>query len=81
MDEEQVVLVEAQKKRDQQVVEQGVSYEPDPAIQDAIDEATESGSEPGSEEPGFLGMGGLSAGDIAAQKEDIAQRARNVGTV
>lgn len=80
MDEEQVFLVDAQKERDQQVAQQGGGYEPDPAIQDAIDAAEASDSVPGSEEPGFLGMGGLSAGDIAAQKQDIAERKQNAGT-
>lgn len=75
MDDEQTFLVEAQKVRDQQVAEQGsAGYEPDPAIQDAIDAAASSGSEPGSEEPGFMGLGGLSNSEIEAQKQDIAQR-------
>ena len=80
MDDEQTFLVEAQKVRSQQVVEQGApaGYEPDPAMQAAIDAAEQSDTEPGSQAPGFLGLGGLSPGDIEAQKDEIAQRAQNV---
>ena len=75
MDDEQTFLVEAQKVRDDQVQQGGAArYEPDPAMQAAIDAAEQSNTEPGSEEPGFLGLGGLSSGDIEAQKQDIAQR-------
>ena len=79
MDDEQTFLVDAQKVRDQQVAEQGGgNYEPDPAIQDAIDAAASSGSEPGSEKPGFLGLGGLSNSEIEAQKQDITERGNAV---
>ncbi len=75
MDDEQTFLVEAQKVRDQQVAQEGGGeYQPDPAIQDAIDAAEASGAEPGSGEPGLMGLGGLSASEIEAQKQDIAER-------
>ena len=74
MDDEQTFLVEAQKERDQQVAEQGVAYEPDPAIQEGIDQAMETPPEIGSGEPGFLGLGGLSKSEVEAQKAEIAQR-------
>jgi hypothetical protein len=81
VDDEQTFLVEAQKVRDQQVAEQGgAEYQPDPAIQDAIDAAEASGTEPGSGEPGFMGLGGLSNSEIEAQKQDIAQRGGAVDT-
>lgn len=81
MDEEQEFMLEAQKVRDEQVMSQGgeSGYEPDPAIQDAIDAAASSNVEPGSGEPGFMGLGGLSNSDIKAQQDDIAERARNIG--
>lgn len=79
MDDEQTFLVEAQKVRDEQVGGQGGGYEPDPAMQAAIEAAEQSPTEPGSQEPGFLGLGGLSTGDIEAQKQDIAQRGGSVG--
>jgi hypothetical protein len=78
VDDEQTFLVEAQRVRDQQVAETGGEYQPDPAIQDAIDAAEASGTEPGSGEPGFLGLGGLSNSEIEAQKQDIAQRGSSV---
>ncbi|HEX2053011.1 MAG TPA: hypothetical protein VHJ78_04690 [Actinomycetota bacterium] len=81
MNEEQEFLVEAQRARDAQVMGQGgqASYEPDPAIQEAIDDAVQNSTvEPGSMEPGFMGMGGLSKSDVEAQERDIAERARNV---
>lgn len=77
MDQEQEFLVDAQRKRDEQVVEQGGPHEVDPAIQAGIDEAmanAENGPEPGSEEPGFMGLGGLSKSAVEAQKQDIARR-------
>jgi hypothetical protein len=80
MNEEQEFIVEAQKVRDEQVMTQGggTGYEPDPAIQEAIDAAASSNTEPGSGEPGFMGLGGLSNSEVRAQQEDIAERARNV---
>jgi len=83
MDEEQEFIADAQRVRDEQVASQGTNYEVDPAIQAGIDHAienAESGPEPGSEEPGLLGIGGLSKSDIEAQKEDIAQRRSAQGT-
>lgn len=81
MDDEQTFLVDAQKERDKQVAGgDAPGYEPDPALQDAIDAAEASGSDPGSEEPGLMGMGGLSKSEIEVQKQDIAQRKENVGT-
>jgi hypothetical protein len=78
MDEEQEVLIDAQRERDKQVAEQGASsYEPDPAIQDAIDHAKATaadGPEPGSEAPGLMGLGGLSRAEIDAQQQEIAER-------
>jgi hypothetical protein len=79
MGEEQEVLAEAQRARAEQV--DVVAYEIDPAIQAGIDAAKErdaTGPEPGSEAPGFMGMGGLSKGEVEAQKQDIAQRASKV---
>ena len=80
MDEEQEFIVEAQRVRDEQVMSQGgeTGYEPDPAIQQAIDAAANSNVEPGSGEPGFMGLGGLSNSDVKAQQDEIAERARNV---
>jgi hypothetical protein len=81
MDEETEFLLDAQRERDKQVAEQGGSYEPDPAIQDAIDQAQAAaagGPEPGSEEPGLLGLGGLSRAEIDAQQQEIAERQRAV---
>ena len=83
MNEEQEFLVEAQKVRDEQLASQGASYEPDPAVQAAIDHVAEtagSGPEPGSAAPGFMGLGGLSRAEIDAQKDDIAQRSKQIGT-
>jgi hypothetical protein len=82
MDGEQEFLADAQRERDKQLAEQGgSSYEPDPAIQDAIDHAKETaatGPEPGSEAPGLMGLGGLSKAEIDAQQQDIAQRQSSV---
>ncbi len=78
MDDEQTFLVEAQKVRDQQVAEQGVTYEPDPAIQAGIDQAMETPPEPGIGEPGFMGLGGLSKSAVEAQQAEIAQREDSV---
>lgn len=78
MDEEQEFMLDAQRERDKQLAEQGASsYEPDPAIQEAIDHAKETaadGPEPGSEAPGLMGLGGLSRAEIEAQQQEIAQR-------
>jgi hypothetical protein len=79
MSEEQEVLAEAERARATQV--DVVGYEIDPAIQAGIDAAKEreaTGPEPGSDEPGFMGLGGLSKGEVEAQKQDIAQRASKV---
>ncbi|HEX2177969.1 MAG TPA: hypothetical protein VHL54_00395 [Actinomycetota bacterium] len=79
MSEEQEVLAEAERTRATQV--DVVGYEIDPAIQAGIDAAKErdaTGPEPGSDEPGFMGLGGLSKGEVEAQKQDIAQRASKV---
>lgn len=81
MDEEQEFLVDAQQERDRQVAERGGPYEPDPAIQDAIDHAQATaadGPEPGSEAPGLMGLGGLSRAEIDAQQQDIAARQSSV---
>lgn len=79
MSEEQEVLAEAERARAAQV--DVVGYEIDPAIQSGIDAAKEreaTGPEPGSDEPGFMGLGGLSKGEVEAQKQDIARRASKV---
>lgn len=79
MSEEQEVLAEAKRVRATQVDVPG--YEIDPAIQSGIDAAKErdaTGPEPGSDEPGFMGLGGLSKSEVEAQKEEIARRASNV---
>jgi hypothetical protein len=75
MDEEQEFLEEAQRVRDEQLASEGV--EGDPAVQAAIDHAAETagtGPEPGSEQPGYFGLGGLSSSEIEAQKLDTARR-------
>lgn len=78
MENEQEVLAEAQRARAEQVDAQVIGYEIDPAIQAGIDHAIETagtGPEPGSQEPGLMGLGGLSKSEVEAQKQDIAQRA------
>ena len=67
-------LAEAGQVRQEQLAGKGPVG--DPAVQSAIDHATQtagSGPEPGSEEPGFMGLGGLSSAEIEAQKQDIAR--------
>jgi hypothetical protein len=67
-------LAEAEQVRQEQVAGQKPSG--DPAIQAAVDHAQQTagtGPEPGSEQPGFMGLGGLSAGEVEAQKQEIAR--------
>lgn len=80
MNEEQEFLVDAQRTWDEQRTGDPADYRPDPAIQRGIDQAMDEAGdvEPGSEEPGFMGLGGLSKSDIEAQKQDIARRAESV---
>ena len=83
MNEQQQFLADAERVREEQLERHGSSYEVDPAIQAGIDHAIEtagSGPEPGSQAPGFMGLGGLSKADVQAQQEDIAQRSRATGT-
>lgn len=80
MDDEQEFLAEAERVRDEQV---RVSNEVDPAVQASIDHANQTagtGPEPGSQQPGFFGLGGLSKAEIDAQQQEIAaQRASTPG--
>jgi hypothetical protein len=77
MDDEQEFIAEAQRVRDEQVASQE-THEADPAVQASIDHANETagtGPEPGSGEPGFLELGGLSKSEIEAQQQEVAERA------
>lgn len=77
METEHEFIADAQRIRDHQVAQQGANYEPDPAIQAGIDQAMQdaaSGPEPGSQQPGFMGLGGLSKAEVDAQKDEIVQR-------
>ena len=81
MDEEQEFLAEAERVRGEQAGSQGATPEVDPAVQASVDYANEtagSGPEPGSQQPGFFGLGGLSSSEIEAQKQEIAQSKSNV---
>lgn len=77
MDEGQEFLAEAERVRQEQVGAQGGTPAVDPAVRGAVEHAEQtagSAPEPGSGEPGLMGLGGLSASDIDAQKEDIARQ-------
>ena len=71
---EEEFMAEAQRIRDEQVAGGGPGI--DPAVQGAVDHAAStagSGPEPGSQEPGFMGLGGLSSAEVEAQKQEIAR--------
>jgi hypothetical protein len=75
MSEEEDFLAQAERVRQEQVGSQGGTG--DPAVQGAVDHAQQtagSGPPPGSQEPGFFGLGGLSSSEVEAQKQDIAQQ-------
>jgi hypothetical protein len=75
--DEQQFLADAERVRDEQVGSGAGTAQGDPAVQAAIDHANETagtGPEPGSQQPGYFGLGGLSNSEIEAQKQEIAQQ-------
>jgi hypothetical protein len=77
MNEEEQFLADAEQVREEQVGPQGSTPQVDPAVQAGIDYAAEtagSAPEPGSGEPGFFGLGGLSKMEIEAQKQSIGRQ-------